>query len=281
MRLRAVAVALALVAGLSASASAQSSDVEVTPGESSYDGEIVVRGEDGSATSVGGGGSCDGCVWRLVPDCPGNAPPQAGPDGAIQPGGDEMCSGASVGCPSGQVHFRVYRKRPGESFEHVSTICLGGGRDVVSTAAIRAEVDRYLTTMPLPLPGLHVQPHGPSVVGVPAIFYADPPATVTDTFGPLGLRVRIVAVPVSWLWEPQAGVSFVTDGPGAPYPRRDVTHAYTALGRYTARVTATWSGSYAIAGIDGQLPVRGTVRRTSTTVLEVREARSELVQGDD
>ena len=159
------------------------------------------------------------------------------------------------------------------------------GRAPITTADIRQVVQRYMQRIPLPAPGIHLNPARPAIVNFPTIVNADPPPASHFVVSEPGFpRIDITAT-CHWQWDYGDGTITTSDWPGRPYdgtlpaddPRHYLLHAYRAPATLRVTVTAVWSATYTVAGQPGTTPMPGTVNRASSTTLPVREYAAALV----
>lgn len=149
---------------------------------------------------------------------------------------------------------------------------LGGGE------VTPADVLTAFRRLPLPAGTLQVQPNGRTLVNLDTIFSAQstlPAAPYALTL--LGHDVRVRAHEQTWTFDFGDGTALDSDTPGAPYPRRDITHDYTRKGSYQVSVQVTYTGQYSVDG-GGWQDVPGTATVPGAPVpLQVLEARTQLV----
>ncbi|MGN6331111.1 MAG: PKD domain-containing protein [Motilibacteraceae bacterium] len=150
---------------------------------------------------------------------------------------------------------------------------------VVGPAVLQpADVLTAFKKLPLPAGTLQVQPNGRILVNLDTIFSAKstlPAAPYALTL--LGHDVRVRAHEQTWTFDFGDGATLVSDTPGAPYPRRDITHDYTRKGSYQVSVQVTYTGEYSVDGGPWQ-DVPGTATVPGAPVpLQVLEARTQLV----
>ncbi len=159
------------------------------------------------------------------------------------------------------------------------------GRAPITTADIGQVVQRYMQRIPLPAPGIHLNPARPAIVNFPTIVNADPPPASHFVVSEPGFpRIDITAT-CHWQWDYGDGTITTSDWPGRPYdgtlpaddPRHYLLHAYRAPATLRVTVTAVWSATYTVAGQPGTTPMPGTVNRASSTTLPVREYAAALV----
>lgn len=118
--------------------------------------------------------------------------------------------------------------------------------------------------MKLPAPEPYIAP-GKAITGLAAFLEIRGPRTRTETFNVFGYALTITATvggyDVDWgdgTWS--RGVT----SSGGPWPKGDVRHVYTDMGKYTVRVVERWSGTWSVAGggggaVDGELGTEGTI----------------------
>jgi hypothetical protein len=215
-------------------------------------------------------------VWLL--GCPTNDPNLGG--------GDDNCTTASTFCPPGEVlYWRWIRplSPPGRAWVQAGERCSVGppapqaaAMPVVTPGMVLAAFRR----LPLPKAPTLVQPADRTLVNFDTIFYTrvrvgDMPVTL------LGQRVVVRPKPQSYLFDFGDGASFgPTTNPGAPYPRKDITHVYPHTGAVTASVAVTYSAQFSVGGgpwqdVPGTVTVDGPQR-----AVRIVAARSELIAGD-
>jgi hypothetical protein len=110
------------------------------------------------------------------------------------------------------------------------------------------------------------------------------PMVVSSTADPeqfdldvLGTPVSIRAIPVAWTWDWGDGSRDTFETPGAPWPRKDVTHTYDAAAELEVTLTTTYRGEFAVNGGPWQA-IDGTTTVTSEPVpMGVEEFESRLV----
>ena len=155
------------------------------------------------------------------------------------------------------------------------------GYDPAAAAAFALD---YFKHLPLPEPGVHVQPAGRALVNLPTIVYADAPPTGRWSVDHAPFpTITITGTPH---WQVEAGGASVTsDTPGRAYdgtdPRTDpghyLTHTFTEPAAATAvTVTVTWSANFTLGDDPTPIPMNGTVSRNSTLTIAVDEAASVL-----
>jgi len=230
-------------------------------------GALLLPGTfDGDASVRQDAANCPDCEWRKRTNC--------------SEGVDNLCTGAFVGCPAGQVRFQILLRRPpATDFAVVGTICLGGGQQLRTADQLAADVrDRFIEL--LPRAGPTFQPQGGALVNLPALFSANEPAVM----GPIALRLSgydiSLTAAAQWRWTFGDGQVLVTERPGGAYPDRSVQHTYSAPGRFTVALATTWSGEFSVDGA-GPFPVGGDpVTLSSSVPLAAREAGARLLSTD-
>jgi hypothetical protein len=127
---------------------------------------------------------------------------------------------------------------------------------------------------------VQVAPAPTSLVNVPTAFYAGGAQTFSQTVTPVpGISVTVTARPTSWTWHWGDGSSDTFATPGEPR-RPVVAHTYTDAADHGTWVEVSWKGSFTIAGSAEvfDIPTPAVVRSGTVTV-QVREARTQLVDG--
>ena len=155
----------------------------------------------------------------------------------------------------------------------------------VTAVAIRQVVQRYMQRLPLPAPGIHLNPSRPAIVNFPTIVNADAPPASNFVVSQPGFPRIDVAASCQWRWHFGDGAVTATDWPGRPYdgtlpaddPQHYLLHTYRDPGTLTVTVTAVWSATYTVAGLPGTTAMAGTVSRASSATLPVREYAANLV----
>jgi hypothetical protein len=258
----------------------------VSPGPGGID-----VGESGGGVSGGGpgigapGGYGPIYEYAYTPACADNRP-LSSTDGFVN---TIDCPGAHQ-CPDPrQMGMYVARRvvdgtAPGP-WTFAGSACLGPQQLLsYDPAAAAAFVLDYFKHLPLPEPGVHVQPSGRPLVNLPTIVYADqPPAGhwVVD-HAPFP-TITITGTPH---WQVDAGGTVTTsDTPGRPYDGTDpraapghyLTHTFTRpASAATITVTVTWSATFTLGNDPTPIPMNGTVSRSSTLTVAVDEAGSVL-----
>ena len=169
---------------------------------------------------------------------------------------------------------------------YLGTTCLGQTEmpayDPAAAAAFALEYFRHL---PLPAPGIHVQPGQRQVVNLPTIVSADPaPAGRWSVDQAPFPTISIVGTP-HWSIDFGDGTVLNSDSPGRAYDGTDpatdpghyLAHAYTAAATSrTISVTITWTATFTLGDDPTPLTMNGTVTRGSSLAVPVDEAESLL-----
>lgn len=215
---------------------------------------------------------------RLVPTCLGN---RSSSD-------DALCAMAATACPEpGDIRMWVYRRtfeagtpesaRPGFALVTDPPFrCVGPDEEqvdplVVIAASIEREFQRAVVlravaeTNPAPRTLVNV----PTRLETPTVERYDIPLTL------LGQSVVITAQAERWTWHTGEGIAS-TQQPGT---RGRVEWTYRTPGVQAPYVVITWSGTYSVNGRPmGAIPGTVTTQGLPGEV-DVREARTELVDG--
>jgi hypothetical protein len=132
----------------------------------------------------------------------------------------------------------------------------------------------------LPSLQVHVQPEDETLVNFATIFYAEP-ETFERTVTILGFSVDVRAEPSSYRWVFGDGHVATTEGPGAPYPAKDITHKYgDAHVTVHPRVDVTYEVQYRVDGGEWQSLEETLTAQGPATSLRIREATPVLSGGD-
>jgi hypothetical protein len=223
--------------------------------------------------------------WDYTPACA----PNARLDPVLRFVSQANCAAADTcGNPARLRYFAAFRQvSPATPWRRLAgTFCLGRTQLVrFDPAAAQAFARWYFQHLPLPEPGMFVQP-AQSLVNLPTIFVADPPPDGTFAVEhPPFPRITITARPV-WHWSFGDGGTARSATPGRVFdgrlpteaaPGYYVAHPYRRPGNVTARVSAVWSATYTIAGFDAVFPMRGTVTRTTSRRIPISEGHAVLV----
>jgi hypothetical protein len=251
---------------------------------SDFRGAILVPGSDAANAAVARSHGCDGCAWTLVLNCDRNTTNDP-----------EWVSCNAARCPEGSL-FRLYLQRPEDARpEYVDTICLSTTRRVVTAAEVAVDAARYLTDLAPPALAIGVQPEGRAVTRLATFLYArgathdSRTLTVGTAAGPARLTIDIAPSEYRWSFGDEG--TCTTAEPGGTYDgtsaeRCDdrVAHLFAAAGRYPVRLDAVWGGTFSFDvgyGAVGPRPIPGdgVAGPVATRVVDVRDARAELIGG--
>lgn len=189
---------------------------------------------------------------------------------------------AAHNCPdAGALRVVVSERVVGSPgwYRQPGTVCLNTDQQVAfNPADAQAFVDGYFQRLPLPLPGLRVQPAAQAVVNLPELVSADPPPAGVFAVDEAPFPRITINARVRWEWDFGDGGSAVSSWPGRAYdgldPRTSPDHyvAHTYRARSTGQrvtVTGVWTASWQLAGFPGVRAVDGQVRRVSSQLLPV------------
>jgi hypothetical protein len=256
---------------------------------------ITVSDAGGVPGSPGGDGPGAPVVWRpggpvyrysYAPACARNLAGFSATGGFVEA---VRCAAAAT-CPDpGQLRVLVARRvagpPPGAWQRVTGTVCLTAAQRLpYDPAAVHGFAGWYLRQLPLPAPGLRVQPVD-TLVNLPTIFSAErPPSGRFTVSEPPFPTIRITATP-RWRWGFGDGGTAETATPGRPFdgtlpadrPGHYVTHTYTEPGVWPAVVTTVWTATYTVAGLAGEFPMPGAVTRSSSAAVNVGEGHAVLV----
>lgn len=255
-------------------------DVSAGGGGLNVTGQVKTNGAPGGPIE-GGADHLVGAVAQYehayAPACPTNTPADAA----------TLCGAATTTCPPGAIRFFEWQRLIDPAGGINPWLRIPGSQCLanlpttapVATPLIEAAVQQEFKNLPLDASIAKVQPAAGTLVNLDTIFYADTVARVFP-LTILGTGVRVTATPQRWIWQFGDGAQLTTTTPGAPYPAKDVTHKYVAMGTVQPSVSVVWGGTFTIDGRPGTFTVNGTVQRNGPPIdLPVREARSELVNG--
>jgi hypothetical protein len=199
------------------------------------------------------------------------------------------CPGAHQ-CPDpGQIQMYIARRTVEGTtrgpWTYAGSACLGPQQLLAyDPAAAAAFALDYFKHLPLPEPGVHVQPAGRALVNLPTIVYADaaPTGSWSVDHAPFP-TIRITGTPH---WQVDAGGTSITSNtPGRAYDGTDplaapghyLTHTFAEPATATTiTVTVTWSATFTLGDDPTQIPMNGTVSRSSSLTMGVDEAGSVL-----
>lgn len=202
------------------------------------------------------------------------------------PGGNGGCAGGALKCTATGTQSVFVAQRQvtptvGPWSLQPGSVCLTPAQQIPwSPAQLQAFIDGYFQRLPLPLPKLNLQPGDRAVVNLPLVASTDAPQQTTFTVNQAPFPTITITATVRWQWSWGDGASDSTTWPGRAYDGTDprtspghyVSHAYSAPSPGTAvGVTAVWSGSYTVAGMDGSQAINGTVQRSSSRSIPVSE----------
>lgn len=191
------------------------------------------------------------------------------------------CSAARV-CPDASDRvWQLWGRRPPPDggWDLITSQCFGRpptAADTPRPTVTPALVLNALRRIGLPSLEAHTQPEGKTLVNFDTIFYTEAqPFTRTLTL--LGQRVEVEATPVSYTWHYGDGSTRQTDGPGAPYPSKEITYRYhDAHVTVSASVDVTYGARFRVNGGAWQgIPQQVTVAGPETD-LRVSEATAVL-----
>jgi len=264
-------LAAAVVAAAVAGAASAAADWDPTNrGSNGVSVTVHQPGGPGAASEAGGSGGVR-CTYTkdTAPWPRGGAPdPHAGEPGAY------YTSTCATGPLSSVVVFNLW---------------VPVGAPAAAPAVLAQTARRYL---PLPAPGIHVNPPADAdqYVNLPSWLWADAATwgARSATASMPNEQATVVARPVSVIWTMGDGATVVCRGPGTPYDparppaaqRTGCAHTYrrSSAGqpgeRFAVTATTTWAVTWTASGVvaaSGTLP---PLLRTSTTTLRVAEAQA-------
>jgi hypothetical protein len=260
---------MGLVLGFSAAAYAD--DPIVDPNSDPLLPGVAISGDDqteGSQTQPVSG-VADVMEYTWLPACFDNHPDSP----------PALCAAATTCANPRELRWTLWGRRldPPGDWVVLSTSCIGdtppGAEPVVTDGLVLQAVRR----LGLPRLTVHVQPEQATLVNLETIFYTDPPEW-TRTVQLLGYSVDVEATVDSYSWTFGDGATMSTSGPGAPYPSKDIVHAYAdAHVTVSPRVDVEYAIRYRVD--DGEWrTVAETVPASGYPVsLEIREATALLV----
>ena len=245
--------------------------------ETSNPAENEKEASSGEATPVGATSPLR-VQTRYLLACSGNE---------LAGGSDVQCTAAISTCPTlGDVRFWVYRRTvdtrvPGDNpaFVRVTEppfVCrsLETTLGVDPVLAIAALVDRDFQQVVV-LKGVpEVSPRPDTLVNIPTIFTTSSPPSYDIPLTLLGQSVVITATARTWTWHFGDGQSESTSEPGS---KGRVEHVYRQAESRGAHVVIEWTGTFTVNGGPVQ-QVNGTATTTGDPVaVQVKQARTELV----
>ena len=119
-----------------------------------------------------------------------------------------------------------------------------------------------------------MSPAPDTLVRIPTVFTTSAPASYDIPLTLLGRSVVITATAATYTWHFGDGTSASTSSPGT---QGRVEHVYTESAPRSAYVVIEWTGTFTVDGGPAQ-QVNGTATTTGDPVaIEVKQARTELV----
>ena len=177
-----------------------------------------------------------------------------------------LCQHAFVGCPVGQVKYRVWFGRTADSAQVIGSICWGIGKPPTRRDIENRIDDLVINKVPALRP--ETAPRTQTLTGLPVYAWTNQPtAFKPPKFQLAGRDVQITAVP-KWRWVWGDDQMQWVGLPGRPYPAADIAHTYRSAGEYQVSVTTVWQADYYVEGI-GTFEVAGEVL-TQTAQLEIQ-----------
>lgn len=271
---------------------------QVQTNRSGVSGSVIVvpAGGHGVRAVAGGGSSCAGCSWQVVPECTFHSNSKTGNDfTACLNGTNGYTCTAQPGDRPG-VHYRVQvsRSGPGGPWQYTNSTCIAVGVVPVSVDALLGNVARYVDELVPPTGTISMQPgwvDHRTLVRIPTLFYThDATAPVSKTFfagGGAGIAVAVSVRPATWEWLVDGQSVLTTPFPGRPFdgvePKLDPAHyasyAFVHDGPHSVTVRCSWAATATVRGL-GEQPVPGQVRKTSAPLaLTALQARAQLESG--
>jgi hypothetical protein len=172
---------------------------------------------------------------------------------------------------------------------HAETLIYDPGDPLGGLFAAERAAELAVEQLELPEPVIALNPPGTQLVGLPTWLRVDDPWMPRATSATVaGVTSTVIATPTSVTWKPGDGASVTCAGPGAAFDpgrhastqRTDCSHTYTwpsstrSGGSYALSATVTYEVRWhASNGAGGRL---GTVTRTGTTAVVVREAQAQI-----
>jgi len=146
--------------------------------------------------------------------------------------------------------------------------------EVDPLVAIAALVDRDFQRVVVLKGVATVSPAPDTLVRIPTVFTTSAPASYDIPLTLLGRSVVITATAATYTWHFGDGTSASTSSPGT---QGRVEHVYTESAPRSAYVVIEWTGTFTVDGGPAQ-QVNGTATTTGDPVaIEVKQARTELV----
>jgi len=245
--------------------------LEATDGVPAEQGEVQTTGE--------GSGPQATYQYEWILNCFNNYPGEL----------NEMCPSARNCDAQGQYQWTLWARQltsaSGEpvqaTWQPVLTECYTGPPPAPEAApqpqVTDALVLQAVRRLGLPRLTVQVQPSDETLVNFDTIFYAEPPSWAR-TVQLLGFTVDVDATPTGYDWRFGDGETATTQTAGAPYPAKDITHAYTDAGvRVQPRVDTAYEIRYRVDD-GGWQTIAETVPAAGLPVaLRIREATPVLV----
>ena len=173
---------------------------------------------------------------------------------------DPMTPPASVDCVASttcenpkQRRWQLWGQLANGSWRVLRSQCFGGTPPEYEPPEVTpAIVLTALRRVGLPELTTYVQPGDRTLVNFDTIFYTDPqPVTLNLTL--LGQAVVVEATTTRYRWVFGDGTVVTTDGPGAPYPSKEITHRYDdADVTVQPHVEAVYTARFRVNGGDWQ-----------------------------
>ena len=218
--------------------------------------------------------------WSFVPACEGNTP-----GGAFAACSAAVCTTADG--EAGVVFWTFSRPvTPADSDWSLSGTQCMLGEERVDLADVEAEIRRIIEDRfrEIARPTVTLAPPNGGLVNLPVLAWTQDAGEVTLSFEQ-PLPGTVTASPsYEWAWS-NGSVSY---GPGIPYsdgvsptraPDRYVHTVFDEDGDASVELTVTWSGAVTVPGLP---PVDiAPLVYSAPAAFDVREARSQLVAGDD
>lgn len=268
MRIALTAVVLLLATGIPVQANAASIKQAQVVGDNEIaayigtGGLLLSSSFTGTSTKRTEIANCSGCTWAYSIYCMYDA--------------EGLCQHALIGCPVGEVKYRVWFGRTAQTAVVVGSTCWGSGHPPT-----RRDIENRIDDLVINyIPSLQVNstPSGGTLTNLPLIAWTNQPTKYSPPIFQLaGREVAITAVP-SWRWVWGDGAVEWSARPGCRYPCADISHLYRAAGTYTLSVTAVWQATYAVEGI-GTFSAAGDVLTQSKQVqIQVQSVATTLVK---
>lgn len=206
--------------------------------------------------------NCLSCIWALTVFCMYDA--------------EGLCQHALVGCPVGEVKYRVWFGKTAASSQVIGSVCLGAGKPPT-----RRDIENRLDDLVVNyVPALRPQlaPKAQTLSSIPVYGWANQPELFKPPkFVLAGRDVQITAIP-KWRWVWGDGQVQWTSEAGSPYPATDLSHTYRSPGKYEISVTTVWQASYQVEGI-GQFAATGDIlTQQANLAIEVLDLRMTLMK---